>query len=179
MAFYIRYYEDEVLVQKSEEILPYLQSINKLTPEELSIIDKRIVGLRSGTNRIYLDAAKKRYLLVIGTAQTTIEEFQKKAKAGARPQSGVKAEVPEEPANQAEPQKAESNDWAYYYLQFTIVEDEQPQLFTFKAKIRNASMQSAYQQMSEYLKGKHGDSCLIPEFSENIIWSEPIEKGMD
>lgn len=169
MAFYIRYYENEVLLQKSEEIIPYLQSINKLTPEELDIIDKRIGKLRSGTNRIYLDAAKKRYLLAIGTAQTSIEEFQKNSKV-SRQQSA--AEQPAAPAVASPKSEPEQGEWKIYYLDFTLIENEQPVPYTFKAKIRNASLESAYEQMKDYLLKKHGDTCLVPELSEDAIWCE-------
>lgn len=172
MAFYIRYYENEVLLQKSEEILPYLQSINKLTPEELDIIDKRIGKLRSGTNRIYLDAAKKRYLLAIGTTQTSIEDFQKNSKV-ARQQSGT--EQPAAPAAPAaETDKAEpvKDGWKIYHLDFTLIENEQPVPYTFKAKLKNASLESAYNRMKDYLLEKHGGTCLVPEISEDAIWCE-------
>ncbi len=169
MAFYIRYYENEVLLQKSEEILPYLQSINKLTPEELDIIDKRIGKLRSGTNRIYLDAAKKRYLLAIGTTQTSIEEFQKNSKMARQQNTAEQAAEPAAETPAAEPVQGE---WKIYYLDFALIENEQPVPYTFKAKIRNASLESAYNQMKAYLMEKHGDTCLVPELSEDAIWCE-------
>lgn len=174
MAFYIRYYEDEVLLQKAEEIVPFLKSINKMTPEELDIVDKRISSLRSGTNRIYLDASKRRYLLAIGTAATTIEEFQKKSKTARTQKAPAVEETP------AEPVKEEKDmEWKYYFLNFTLFQDENPQSFTFKAKIRNATLREAYDRMSAYLKEKHGEGCLVPEYSENAIRKEEIETGKE
>ncbi|MCF0186727.1 MAG: hypothetical protein HUJ98_09615 [Bacteroidaceae bacterium] len=168
MAFYIRYYEDEVLLQKAEEIVPFLQNINKLTPEELAIVAKHINKLRSGTNRIYLDSAKKRYLLAIGTAQTSIEAFQKNAKkqpeaANANP---TKSNAPVA--------SAPAEGWMHYFMYFSLNEDEQSQSFIFKAKIRNSNTAQAYEQMSKYLKEKYGDRCVVPAFSEDTLWCEEI-----
>ena len=154
----------------------------------IMVIESQVSKLRSGTNRIYLDASKKRYLLVIGTTQTSIEVFQRNAKA--RQQATASAAAPsasassnDTSANKAEKDVSkpveEESVWQYYNLYFTLLEDEQAQSFIFKAMLRNASSNDAYSLMSEYLMKKYGDKCVIPDFSSEVIWSESIKKGMD
>lgn len=151
MAFYIRYYENETLLSEAEEIEPYLVSLNCLSPKELEIVHKKLDTLRSGTNRIYLDGAKKKYLLVIGTNQTNIEDFHKNSKS-------VQPEV--------DPYDA----WNIYYLDYMIQDQEECIPCCFKAKIRHCELEEAYTVMADFLKEKYVDAeLIIPPFSSEVI----------
>ena len=80
MAFYVRYFDAEALLPKEEDIIPFIASLNMLSPKEMNVLGSYMGKLKSGTNRIFLDKSKKKYILAIGTDKTDIADFQKNAK---------------------------------------------------------------------------------------------------
>lgn len=185
MAFYIRYYEDEVLVPKAEDILPFLESLGKLTDDELTLIKNNVQQLKAGTNRVYLNSNKTRYLLVIGTAQTSLDDFRNKSKIRNKQQdakpAAEQAPAPAPAATDATPTVELSDkpatdttddEWNVFVLSFSKMVNDKMQPFQFRARVRKATLQSAYQRMSEYLQEKYGPNCEVPALAPDTCWME-------
>lgn len=169
MAFYVRYFNAEALLQKESDIVPFMAEHNLLSPRELEVLKSYIGKLKGGTNRIFLD--KKKYILAIGTDKTDITEFQKNARKEARPAPKPK-KVITKPAGISvkEPLKG----WYLFSMEYSRIVGSANTSYTFKAKIKDACLLSAYDQMADYLAKKHGDNCVIPEFSQNLLKYEQV-----
>ena len=174
MAFYVRYFDAEALLPKEEDIIPFISSLNMLSPKELNVVGSYIGKLKNGTNRIFLDKSKKKYILAIGTDKTDIADFQKNAKKEARPNNSkqVKPAVPEMEFGKDETRINEG--WYVYSLDYQRFEEGAYSPYTFKAKIKDDSILDAYQQMSQYLQQKHQDASLIPDFRPSLVTIDPV-----
>ena len=173
MAFYVRYFDAEALLPKEEDIIPFIASLNMLSPKEMNVLGSYMGKLKSGTNRIFLDKSKKKYILAIGTDKTDIADFQKNAKKEARPNNPrqVKPAIRE---NESVIDTAKLNEgWYLYSLDYQRFEEGIYLPYTFKAKIKDVSLEGAYKKMSQYLMQKHQDS-LIPDFRPSLVTSEPV-----
>ena len=190
MAFYVRFFNEEALLSNEEEIIPYLDSLNMLSQKEMETVQAYLNKLKSGTNRIFLDQKKKKYILAIGTDKTDIAEFQKNAKKEARPNHANQHKssadplpeskpmpeyAPEEPFGEIDPD-AIIPGWMYYSLLYTLNTPEGDVPYTFKAKIKDVSLFQAYDQMCIFLDEKHGQDCFLPDFYPEVLQVEPVEE---
>lgn len=173
MAFYVRFFNSEILLQKEQEILPYVTSLNMLSPRELDIVASYIGKLKSGTNRIYLDKNKKKYLLAIGTDKTDIREFQKNTKKEAKPAvNAVKPKVTYSIKSVPVPVDVNKiyEGWKVYAVDYQRIEESGTlSPYTFRAKIKDVNLLQAYEKLTMFLKDKHGDKCNLPEFYPELI----------
>lgn len=169
MAFYVRYFDAEALLQKEAEIVPFIAGLNLLNQREMEVLRSYMGKLKTGTNRIFLDKSKKKYILAIGTDKTDIAEFQRNAKKEARVQPKKKADQKEKcPIDQP------LDGWFIYTMEYQRLEEGSVYPFTFKAKIKDACLLSAYDQMAQYLSDTHGENCVIPEFRPDLLAFEQV-----
>lgn len=173
MAFYVRYFDAEALLPKDEDIITFMSELNVLSQREMEILGSYMGKLKNGTNRIFLDKTKKRYILAIGTDKTDIAEFQKNAKQEARPTP--KNVRQEQKASQKTAAAVENPNlgWFIYTLEYQRFEEGVYLPYKFKAKILDASLLSAYQQMADYLTNQHKE-CMIPDFYPGLLTVEPV-----
>lgn len=174
MAFYIRYFDAEALLQNEEEIVPFIGGLNLLNPREMDVLKSYMGKLKGGTNRIFLDKTKKKYILAIGTDKTDISEFQKNAKKDARPQQKVVGLVRVD--NLEFPIDRQIEGWAIFSMDYQRLEEGNAIPYTFKAKIKDACLLSAYDQMAAYLEDQHHEKCHIPEFRPNLLTFEVVKE---
>lgn len=177
MAFYVRYFDSEILLPKEEEILPYVASLNMLSPKELDTVASYIGKLKNGTNRIYLDKNKKKYILAIGTDKNDIREFQKNTKKEARPVAKPSKQKPAQPKPSApavNPNKV-LEGWMIYSIDYQKIEEGTVLPYTFRAKIKDVNLLQAYEKISMFLKDKHGENCSIPQFYPELLHVSPAE----
>lgn len=173
MAFYVRYFDAEALLPKDEDIITFMSELNVLSQREMEILCSYMGKLKSGTNRIFLDRSKKRYILAIGTDKTDIAEFQKNAKQEARPAQKPAKHEPKSSEKTVAAVDQPNLGWFIYSIEYQRFEEGVYLPYKFKAKILDASLLSAYQQMADYLTSQHKE-CMIPDFYPGLLTVEPV-----
>ena len=169
MPFYVRYFDAEALLPKEEDIMPFIENLKMLNPKELNVLASYRGKLKSGTNRIFLDKSKKKYILAIGTDKTDISEFQKNARNGARPANPAPAEVPVNESLPLPDLDAINTGWFIYSLDYQLMVDGEYVPYTFKAKIKDVCLGEAYNMMADFVWQKHGEACIIPDLVPEVL----------
>ncbi|GEM_PF-5627818 len=133
--YYVRYFELDALLATQAEIEPFIKGLGRLNEKELNIVHYRLEReVKKGFTKIFLDDGHKKYILIINKNVTDIEVFRSKGKQ--------KDDVVRE-------------GWHKFELSYKRTQDKEQESFVLRAKLKDVSMLTAFEKLSNYLNEKY------------------------
>lgn len=171
MKYYVRYFDDETMVDNLKEAMDFLSGLDGVEMDEACVeqLTSYFTTDQKGSKKIYMP--NHRSFLIIKTTVNTMEEFkannQKNAEAGEERPSGTKV------------LDAEQHGWYECKLSFQriVTNPETKKCFyyndTLEAKVMAESARDAHTQMVKHLR-ENPDvderSQMPAAASKNFVW---------
>lgn len=161
MNLYIRFFNEEVLVETAQQAIDFLRGIPELNVSDALCAD--LVHYAESKNRYpkRFKISSKIYFIVIKTTATTMEEFK------AYDPTTAKTAVESEQVEEDEPQKEvrsvyemEQPGWYHVTMRFKrVVVDEESGKCTyvdtdFEVKLKAESVQDSYNRVVDHLRNR-------------------------
>lgn len=155
MNIYLRYYDNEILVETVEEALDYLSTIPEITVDEFMEKDLRKYMASSASYAKHVKVSNRSYFIIIKTQATTMQAF-KEAGTTRRDQQDSKVEEDEQRAYIQQ----ERQGWYEASMMFRrvvthpVTGKSQYVDTTFRARVWANSVQHCYERVLDHLKGR-------------------------